>query len=90
MHRVFAGARISFGRVVVPTLYAHVGYGWRDTSDPTVPEANGIAFDVGGALDVRLVPQFAIGVHVEYATIDAHPYAPQWVALGVHADLAFF
>jgi hypothetical protein len=90
MHRVFAGARLSFGRIVVPVIYAHVGYGWRTTGDRTVEDASGLAFDVGGAIDVRLVPQFSIGVHVEYSTIDAQPYTPEWVALGVHADLAFF
>jgi hypothetical protein len=90
MNRVFAGARIAFGRFLVPVLYAHVGYGWRTTGDPTVQAANGIAFDVGGAIDLRLIPQFSIGAHIEYATIDAQPYTPEWVALGVHADLAFF
>jgi hypothetical protein len=90
MHRVFAGARLSFGHILVPTLYAHVGYGWRTTGDHTVPDASGLAVDAGAALDLRLIPQFSIGVHAEYATIDAQPYAPQWVALGVHVDLALF
>jgi hypothetical protein len=89
MHRVFAGVRIGFGRVVVPTFYAHVGYGWRDTSDPTVAAASGVAFDTGFALDFHVVRHFGFGGHVEYAAIDAEPYTPQWLAIGLHADVAF-
>ena len=29
MNRFFAGLRIGFGRYVVPTLYGHIGYGFR-------------------------------------------------------------
>jgi hypothetical protein len=89
MHRVFAGARIGFGYVVVPTFYAHVGYGWRDTSDPTVAQASGFAFDTGFALDFHVVRHFGFGGHVEYAAIDARPYTPQWLAIGLHGDVAF-
>jgi hypothetical protein len=89
MHRVFAGARVGFGRFVVPTFYGHVGYGWRDTADPTVAQASGIAFDAGFALDFHLVPHLGFGGHVEYAAIDAEPYTPRWLALGLHADIAF-
>jgi hypothetical protein len=89
MHRVFAGARVGFGRIVVPTFYAHVGYGWRDTADPTVAQASGVAFDTGFALDLHVVPHLGFGGHVEYAAIDAEPYTPQWLALGLHADIAF-
>jgi hypothetical protein len=89
MHRVFAGARIGFGRVVVPTFYGHLGYGWRDTGDPTINEASGFAFDMGFALDFHVVPHLGFGGHVEYAAIDAEPSSPRWLALGLHADIAF-
>ena len=39
MHRFFGGIRVAFGRVVVPGFYGHLGYGWRDTGDPTVPQS---------------------------------------------------
>jgi len=87
MHRLFGGARLEFGHIVVPVFYAHVGYGWRTTGDPTVPAASGVAFDIGGALDLRLIPFFAVGAHIEYATIDSQPYTPEWMALGLHASL---
>lgn len=89
MHRIFAGARLGVGYIVVPTVYAHIGYGWRDTADPTVARANGVAFDLGFALDFHVVPHLGFGGHVEYATMDAEPYTPDWIALGLHADVAF-
>jgi len=89
MHRVFAGARLGFGRIIVPGIYAHVGYGWRDTGDPTVQDEEGVAFDAGLLLDIHVVPRLGFGAHAEYATIDAQPYAPHWLAAGVHADVVF-
>ncbi len=88
MHRFFGGVRVQFGRVLVPGFYGHLGYGWRDTGDPTVPQAGGLAFDAGFTLDLHVIPHFGFGAQAEYASIDAQPYAPQWVALGLHADLA--
>jgi hypothetical protein len=87
-HRFIAGARLGLGEILVPTVYAHVGYGWRGTGDPTVPQVGGTAFDAGLALDLHLIPYLGLGAHAEYATIDAQPYAPQWLAIGLHADLA--
>jgi len=89
LHRLFAGARLAFGRLFVPVLYAHVGYGWQVTGDPNVQGASGPAFDLGGALDLRVIPRLGLGAHVEYATIAAQPYSIDWVALGVHADFIF-
>jgi len=88
MHRVFAGARLSFGRVVAPVVYGHVGYGWQVVGDSQ--GGDGFAFDVGGAIDLRVIPHLNLGAHIEYAEIDAQPYAVEWIALGVHADLVFF
>lgn len=89
MHRVFGGLRVGFGRVIVPGFYAHLGYGWRDTGDPTVRDEEGVAFDVGAMLDIHVVPRLGFGAHAEYATIDAQPFAPHWLALGLHVDIVF-
>jgi hypothetical protein len=88
MNRLFVGARISFGRFIVPVFYAHVGYGWRQDSNPSVDGTGGVAYDVGGALDFRIIPRVGFGVHLEYAAIDI-PTQPQWVAIGGHADFLF-
>jgi hypothetical protein len=89
MHRVFGGARFGFGRIIVPGFYAHVGYGWRDTGDPSVRDEQGVAFDAGVLLDIHVIPHFGFGAHAEYALIDAQPFAPHWVAVGLHGDVVF-
>lgn len=89
MHRIFAGARIGFGRIVVPGFYAHVGYGWRDTDDPFVRDDQGVAFDAGAMLDIHVIPHFGFGAHAEYALIDAQPVTPHWLAIGLHGDIVF-
>jgi hypothetical protein len=89
MHRFFGGARLAFGRVVEPGFYAHAGYGWRDTGDPTVPHAGGLMLDAAFILDIHVIPDVGFGGHAEYVTLDAQPYAVQWLALGMHGDIAF-
>jgi hypothetical protein len=88
-HRVFGGARLAFGYIVSPGFYGHLGYGWRNSGDPTIPQAGGLALDAGFALDFHLIRHFTFGAHAEYATIDAQPYTPQWLALGLHGDVLF-
>ena len=88
LHRLFGGVRVGFGRILVPVVYADVGYGWRDTGDPTVSHAGGLALNGGFALDLHVVSHFGFGAHVEYAVVDAQPYAAHWLALGLHADVA--
>jgi hypothetical protein len=87
-HRLIGGLRIGLGEVIVPMIYGHVGYGWRMTGDPSVPQVGGVAADGGVAVDLHIIPHLGLGVHGEYGMIDARPYVPQWVAIGVHADLA--
>ncbi len=87
MSRLLVGVRVGFGRFIVPSIYGHVGYGWRNTGDPTLSNAGGVAGDFGGALDFRFWRHLQMGAHVEYASIDATPYAPSWLALGFHLDV---
>jgi hypothetical protein len=90
MNRIMGGGRLAFGRWVVPVFYAHIGYGWRGTGgDPSIPNSSGAAFDVGGALDIRVIPHFNFGAHIEYATMTAASYGPEWLALGLHFDVVF-
>ena len=88
-HRLFGGARLSFGHVVAPGFYGHLGYGWRNTGDPSVPQLGGLALDAGFALDFHVLRHFGFGAHAEYVTIDAQPLTPQWLALGLHGDVVF-
>jgi hypothetical protein len=91
MNRVAAGARLGFGRIIVPSIYGHIGYGWRQTDATYINGGGegGLAFDVGGALDFRVAPHFGFGIHVEYAQVTTDVDTPQWVAIGGHIDLQF-
>jgi hypothetical protein len=83
-----AGARLGFGRFIVPTVYAHGGYGWRSTDNPAATGNGGLAFDVGAALDLRF-RRVGVGVHAEYDEIFLPNESPRWVAAGVHLSLLF-
>ncbi len=88
-HRLIGGVRLGLGEIIVPSIYGHAGYGWRHTPDPSVPDAGGVTFDAGLALDLHLLPFLGFGAHAEYAYVDARPYVPQWLAFGLQANLAF-
>ncbi|HEY1696868.1 MAG TPA: hypothetical protein VGG39_32135 [Polyangiaceae bacterium] len=90
MNRVAAGARLGFGRIVIPTIYAHLGYGWRQTNAAYVTGENGgLAFDVGAALDFKLAPRFTFGGHLEYTQVALSTDTPQWLAVGGHIAFLF-
>jgi hypothetical protein len=93
MNRVFAGVRLGFGRRVVPTIYAHLGAGFRTIGGPGTAElannTTGLAFDTGVAVDFYLTRHFAIGPHVEFVDIDTAPENPEWFAFGGHIDIVF-
>jgi hypothetical protein len=94
MNRFFAGVRVGFGRYVVPTLYAHIGYGFRSVSTSgfsnagTVAGGNGLALDTGIAVEFRLARHLSIGPHVEFTYIDV-PSPPEWITFGGHVDFIF-
>jgi hypothetical protein len=94
--RVVGGARLGttdrIGGVVEPSLFGHAGYAW------LASDMNGPTFDVGLALDVRLVRFFRFGVQggynvamipPSYLSEVQSPYAVQWVSFGVHAGVSF-
>jgi hypothetical protein len=86
-HRVEGGARLGVGELLVPFAFAHVGYGWRNTSDGSFG-GDGVAFDAGAGLDVNL-GFIAFGGHVGYALVDAGPAHPEWVIVGLDGTLVF-
>jgi hypothetical protein len=96
MNRFFVGLRIGFGKWVIPTLYAHIGYGFRSVSDngtvlqnaSVIQNSNGLALDTGVAVDFRISRHFYLGPHAEFVYIDV-PNAPQWLAFGGHVDFVF-
>jgi hypothetical protein len=100
MNRFFGGVRLGFGRIVVPTLYAHVGYAFRSISaaNNANPEIvnfgqNGLAFDTGIAVDIHLARHLSFGPHVEYVAVTnsdgINQSSPQWLSFGAHLDFLF-
>jgi hypothetical protein len=88
LQRVFVGARLDFGHFVLPGIYAHLGYGWQNTSDPDAVNNGGLYYDFGGTLDFRIIPHLGFGAHVEYAAINMTDQI-SWLAVGVHGDVVF-
>jgi len=90
MNRLIAGARLGFGRILVPSVYAHLGYGWRQTDAVYVTgQDGGLAFDVGGAIDLHVVPHVTFGVHLEYVQVSTNVDTPEWLAVGGHVNFLF-
>jgi hypothetical protein len=87
VYRGFIGGRLGVGKVIEPSIFAHVGAGKLDGAanyfSPTL--------DAGAALDLTLLPLINIGVHASYDALlarDEHP-AFDWYTLGLHAALEF-
>lgn len=77
--RTFAGARLSVGKIITPTVYGHLGYhfGSAETS-------GGFSPDVGVALDIRPMPVLSFGIHAQH-TFDGRGTS----AIGGHLTATF-
>jgi hypothetical protein len=94
--RGLVGGRLSFGKILEPGVYAHVGAGRLSYPDATSPAFAGgaiwgLAWDAGGTLDLTVLPLVDLGVHAGYARVDGTDVAPTlgWVNVGVHGALVF-
>ena len=101
--RVRPGLRVGIGRILVPYLYGHVGWGFtsfnplgaRDTTGTaSFVGAHGLALDVGAGLDVTILRRLSVGAHVGYnvvnvGTTDRTPlsWRSQWMSCGLSATL---
>jgi hypothetical protein len=97
MNRILAGLRVGYGHTVIPTVYGHVGYGFRSVSNSgtvadnagIVPGSNGFTADLGIAVEFRIARHLFIGPHAEWVWIDTANNQPQWLAVGGHVDFVF-
>jgi len=77
--RLGLGGRFGVDFLLGVYAYGHMGYGWNGPAD-------GFAFDVGAAVDLRIFPIVNPGVHLEYVNIvDLVEIANA----GVHVELLF-
>lgn len=101
--RVRPGLRVGIGRLLVPYLYGHVGYGWT-SFDPigtrnTVPDAptvssHGLSFDFGAGLDVTILRRLTVGAHLGYNVVNVGTtertlldWRAKWMSIGLNATL---
>jgi hypothetical protein len=88
-YRGFAGGRLSFGKVLEPGIFAHIGYG-HISFDPdggrSAPTVDG-----GITLDLTVIPVIDLGAHFAYCALLAKDgsEALDTYIIGLHAALAF-
>jgi hypothetical protein len=89
---VKAGGRFGIDLLLEPSVYAHAGLGHfgYDLPDGDVSQTS-LAYDVGAALDVTVLPVIDFGVHATFAGIagndEIDPFS--WIAVGGHVAFAF-
>ena len=83
----FVGGRLGFGKIIEPSVFAHIGIG-KLTS--RLPSDTGPTFDAGLALDFTLLPILDLGVHGAYHNLvldDGENL--DWIGVGAHAAIGF-
>jgi hypothetical protein len=91
--RIFGGGRLGLRGFVQPQIYGHAGYGWLGGLGDI--NLNGAMFEVGVALDLRVLPILGIGIHGGYTSNEningdaVGRDAFNWVNVGAHVGLTF-
>ena len=88
IYRGFIGGRLGFGKIIEPSVFAHVGVGKLDTN---FGDHTAVTFDGGIALDLTFLPLINLGAHASYnSLLPQGSYASfDWLALGLHVALVF-
>jgi hypothetical protein len=82
--RGVVGGKVGINFLLEPSLFAHIGVGHVGG----LYSGTGITEDVGGSLDLAVIPFVNFGVHLSYNAVAAERPV-QWVNLGGHVDLIF-
>lgn len=89
---VKAGGRFGIDLLIEPSVYAHAGLGHfgYDLPGDDVSHTS-LAYDVGAALDITVLPVIDFGVHATVAGVSGNdtidPFS--WLAVGGHVSFAF-
>jgi hypothetical protein len=89
---VKAGGRFGIDLLLEPSVYAHAGLGHFGYDLPGGDVSHtSLAYDVGAALDITVLPVIDFGVHATFAGIagndEIDPFS--WIAVGGHVAFAF-
>jgi hypothetical protein len=80
---VFGGGRVAIGFVLEPSVYAHAGVGHVATNTTSFTS---LAYDIGAALDLTVIPVVDFGPHVTLAGVAGNerrePFS--WLEIGGH------
>ncbi|MCH2110416.1 MAG: hypothetical protein MK135_13925 [Polyangiaceae bacterium] len=82
--RVTGGMAIGVPLFIMPSVYAHGGYGW--FTDRAGLRRNGGTWDLGAAADLR-ISILSLGAHFTY--VFAPSNVPDWAQVGGHIALRF-
>lgn len=101
--RVRPGLRVGIGRVLMPYLYGHVGWGFtsfdvhgnRNPTDTQVfRSSHGLSFDAGLGLDVIILRRLTVGAHLGYNVVNVGltelttaAWRAKWMSFGLNATL---
>jgi hypothetical protein len=85
---VVGGGRIAIGFVLEPSVYAHAGVGHVATDTNAFTS---LAYDVGAALDLKVIPKLAFGPHLTLAGVAGNEDRPpfSWMEIGGHLTFGF-
>jgi len=85
------GARFGINFIVEPSVFAHLGVGHFDYATGAGDVSRtGLMYDVGGALDLTLVPVVDVGAHAAYSQIAGDGSGDfAWVDVGAHVTFTF-
>jgi len=91
--RAFAGGRLGIGEVVRPGVYAHIAYGHVSASTGDISTSfNGLSYDLGGFLDLTVLPLVDLGIHAGYTNIansDEPGNGLRFIDVGAHVAFVF-
>jgi len=88
IYRGFVGGRLGFGKIIEPSVFAHIGVG---RFDANVASHTAPVFDAGIALDLTFLPLINVGAHASYNRLfpQENHASFNWLALGLHVALVF-
>jgi len=88
IYRGFIGGRLGIGKLIEPSVFAHIGVGKLGAN---LGSHTAVTLDAGIALDLTFLPLINVGAHASYNTLlPQGDYSSfNWLALGLHAALVF-